>query len=108
MQRSEQVAAIPEHFAPRRETPFPQPERAYTKPVILLINSASLSDGLGLVVLRPPALTFGDGPDEHQGDAEQLRSQCSARPMMFEQPGHTMSVHAYEPVSGSDTRCRSN
>lgn len=32
------------HFAPRRETPFPQPERAYTKPVILLINSGSLSD----------------------------------------------------------------
>lgn len=32
------------NFAPRRETPFPQPERAYTKPVILLINSGSLSD----------------------------------------------------------------
>lgn len=31
-------------FAPRRETPFPQPERAYTRPIILLINEGSLSD----------------------------------------------------------------
>lgn len=31
-------------FAPRTETPFPQPERAYVKPVILLIDEASLSD----------------------------------------------------------------
>jgi tricorn protease len=31
-------------FAPRTETPFPQPERAFTKPVILLINGGSLSD----------------------------------------------------------------
>lgn len=31
-------------FSPRRETPFPQPERAYTRPIILLINEGSLSD----------------------------------------------------------------
>jgi tricorn protease len=31
-------------MAPRLETPFPQPERAYTKPVVLLINEHSLSD----------------------------------------------------------------
>lgn len=31
-------------FAPRTETPFPQPERAWTKPVVLLTNGGSLSD----------------------------------------------------------------
>lgn len=51
-------------FAPRTETPFPQPERAYVKPVILLINEGSLSDaevfangfrelGLGKIVGTP-------------------------------------------------------
>jgi tricorn protease len=51
-------------FAPRLETPFPQPERAYVKPIILLTNEASLSDaevfsngfkelGLGKVVGMP-------------------------------------------------------
>jgi len=32
------------NFAPRLETPFPQPERAVTKPLVLLINEHSLSD----------------------------------------------------------------
>jgi len=52
------------NFAPRRETPFPQPERAYLKPVILLIDEHSLSDaevfangfrelGLGKIVGAP-------------------------------------------------------
>lgn len=51
-------------FAPRFETPFPQPERAYVKPVVLLVNEGSLSDaevftngfkelGLGKVVGTP-------------------------------------------------------
>jgi tricorn protease len=31
-------------FAPRTEAPFAQPERAYTKPIILLINEFALSD----------------------------------------------------------------
>jgi tricorn protease len=31
-------------MAPRTETPFPQPERAWTKPVVLLTNGGSLSD----------------------------------------------------------------
>ncbi|MCW3096746.1 MAG: Tricorn protease [Chthonomonadaceae bacterium] len=31
-------------FAPRTEAPFPQPERAYTKPIILLVNEFALSD----------------------------------------------------------------
>ena len=31
-------------FAPRTEASFPQPERAYTKPIILLINEFALSD----------------------------------------------------------------
>jgi tricorn protease len=52
------------NFAPRRETPFPQPERAFQKPVILLIDEHSLSDaevfangfrqlGLGKIVGQP-------------------------------------------------------
>lgn len=52
------------NMAPRTETPFPQPERAYTKPIILLINEQSLSDaevfangfreyGLGKIVGTP-------------------------------------------------------
>ncbi len=32
------------NFAPRTETAFPQPEKAYTRPVILLIDEAALSD----------------------------------------------------------------
>lgn len=32
------------HMAPRTETPFPQPERAYTKPTIVLMDEFSLSD----------------------------------------------------------------
>ena len=31
-------------FAPRTEAPFPQPERAYTKPILLLVNEFALSD----------------------------------------------------------------
>ncbi len=31
-------------FAPRTETPFAEPERAYTKPIILLVNEFALSD----------------------------------------------------------------
>lgn len=51
-------------FAPRLETPFPQPERAVVKPIILLINEFSLSDaevfangfrelGLGKIIGTP-------------------------------------------------------
>lgn len=51
-------------FAPRTETPFPQPERAVTWPTIVLIDEASLSDaevfangyrelGIGKLVGRP-------------------------------------------------------
>lgn len=32
-------------FVPRRETPFPQPERAFVKPLILLVDEHTLSDG---------------------------------------------------------------
>lgn len=52
------------NFAPRTETPFPQPERAVTWPTIVLIDEASLSDaevfangyrelGIGKLVGRP-------------------------------------------------------
>ncbi len=51
-------------FSPRLETPFPQPERAVVKPIILLINEFSLSDaevfangfrelGLGKILGQP-------------------------------------------------------
>lgn len=51
-------------FSPRLESPFPQPERAFTRPLILLVDEFSLSDaevfangfrtlGLGKIVGQP-------------------------------------------------------
>ena len=51
-------------FAPRLEAPFPQPEKAYVKPIVLLVDEFSLSDaevfangfrelGLGKIVGMP-------------------------------------------------------